>query len=429
MSLRRNALLLVLLAGLLGILGEWDGAWARLWCIPAAALLLGLAYESATRRHRSVRLRVVGPDRWRLGSTESLEFVFRQSAERSLEIEVALGGPDSFALESRVSALRLVRAVDGTVSLSARPRRLGTFAWPAARMRICGPLRLAWWSHTLPVPYSPTVVPDIIDRSSRVPGDAHGGGGRAQRTGGSAEIAQLRDYRQGDPLRVVDWKASARRGRLISRELAEERHLELLIAVDAGRASGISAGQIDRLGLFVNVAARLAQRAAQLDDAVGVLVFAERPLALVAPARGTAAVQHIRRTLEACRVHPAQSNPVLAAARIRAASPRRRLVVLLTDLLDAATAELLEAVRLLQPKHFVFVCAVENAAILALPGTPPVDPLDPYRSLAATEYHDALAANVRALRARGAAALTARPDQLDRAVLGAYQRFRRERRI
>jgi uncharacterized protein (DUF58 family) len=102
---------------------------------------------------------------------------------------------------------------------------------------------------------------------------------------------------------------------------------------------------------------------------------------------------------------------------------------LLTDLLDAATAELLEAVRLLQPKHFVFVCAVENAAILALPGTPPVDPLDPYRSLAATEYHDALAANVRALRARGAAALTARPDQLDRAVLGAYQRFRRERRI
>ena len=429
MSLRRNALLLVLLAGVLAILGEWDSGWARLWCIPTALLLAGLAYESATRRRRSVRLRVTGPLRWRLGSTQPIELAFAQDAQRAMEAEVALTGPDSFALEPRVAALRMARGCESTLRLLARPRRLGPHRWPAPRMRISGPLGFAWWSHTLAIDYAPAVVPDILTRPNRAPGDASGGMGLPHRTGGGAEIVQLRRYRHLDPLRIVDWKASARRGRLISRELADERHLEILIAVDAGRSSGLAAGEIDRLGLYVNVAARLAQRAAELGDAVGILVFAERPLTMVPPARGEPAVRRIRRTLETCSVRPAQSNPVLAAARIRAASPRRLLVVLLTDLLDASTEELLEAVGLLRPKHFTFIGAVENPRITALPTAAAADTLDPYRALAATEYHDTLAANVRALRALGAAALTARPDQLDRAVLEAYQRFRRQRRI
>ncbi len=429
MNLRRNALLLVLLAGILAILGEWDSAWAHLWCIPAAVLLAGLAYESAVRRRRTVRLRVAGPQRWRLGSTQPIEVAFTQDAARTMEAQVALTGPDSFALEPRVAAVRMVRGHESTLVLLARPRRLGPYHWPAPRMRVSGPLGLGWWSYPLSIDYSPVIVPDILTRPKHASGDAWGGTGLPQRTGGGAEIVQLRRYRHLDPLRIVDWKASARRGRLISRELADERHLEILIAVDAGRSSGLAAGEIDRLGLYVNVAARLAQRAAELDDAVGILVFAERPLAMVPPARGVRAVQGIRRTLETCSVRPTQSNPALAAARIRAASPRRLLVVLLTDLLDAPTDELLEAVGLLRPKHFTFICAVENPRITALPAATAEDTLDPYRALAATEYHDTLAANVRALRALGAAALTARPDQLDRAVLGAYQRFRRQRRI
>ncbi len=429
MSLRRNALLLVLLAGVLAILGEWDSGWARLWCIPTALLLAGLAYESATRRQRSVQLRVMGPPRWRLGSTQSVEFAFAQDAQRSMAAEVALTGPESFALEPRVAALRIIREHQTTLRLLARPRRLGQHRWPAPQLRLSGPLGLAWWSHTLAIDYSPVVVPDILIRPNRAPGDASGGRGLPQPAGGGADIVQLRRYRHLDPLRIVDWKASARRGRLISRELADERHLEILIAVDAGRSSGLAAGEVDRLGLYVNIAARLAQRAAELDDAVGILVFAERPLLMVPPARGEPAVRRIRRVLETCSVRPAQSNPALAAARIRAVSPRRLLVVLLTDMLDASTEELLEAVGLLRPKHFTFIGAVENPRITALPTAPATDTLDPYRALAATEYHDTLAANVRALRALGAAALTARPDQLDQAVLGAYQRFRRQRRI
>jgi uncharacterized protein (DUF58 family) len=186
----------------------------------------------------------------------------------------------------------------------------------------------------------------------------------ARINGGGTEILQLREYRRGDPLRIVDWKASARRGRPISRDMTEDQHLEIMVAIDAGRASGLAAGEVDRLSLYVNVAARLAQRAAALDDAVGLLVFAAQPLVALTPARGDIAVARIRKALVACRVQPGEANAVLAAARLRALSHRRSLIILLTDLEDAsATEQLVQAVSLLSPKHFVLIAGFESARI------------------------------------------------------------------
>ena len=429
MSLQRNALLMMLLTGLLGILGQWDTSLARAWCLPAALLLLGLSYEAWTLGRCELQLSLSGPARWLLGRLQTVRFVFRQERCHVLIVQVALSAPEVFASQPSLATLRLARGAEAAAELAVRARRLGRYTWPTPQLRVCGLLKLAWWPRTVTADYACAVVPDVVSRARRIAGDLSRGEQRARGPGSGAEILQLRDYRHGDPWRAIDWKASARRGHLISRELAEERRLEILIAIDAGRTSTLAAGEIDRLGLYVNVAARLAQRAAELDDAVGALVFAERPLLLLPPRRGAASAARIRAALTACTAHQGDSNPALAAARIRAASPRRTLVVLLTDLQDASTEELVQAVRLLTPKHFALIGALENPAIATLPRAAAADPLDPYRVLAATEYHNALAANVRALRALGAAALTARPEHLDAAVCNAYREFRRHRRI
>lgn len=429
MSLQRNALLLVLATGLLGILGPWDPPLAHLWCLPAAVLLLGLAYERSVVRRWRVRVRLAGPERWPLAGQRRVEFVFAQDLRALMRAQAVLSAPETFAAQPRIAALALSRGRDVSVGLPATARRLGRFPWPAPPLRLSGPLNLAWWTHQPAAEYCATVIPELLTRRGRPGTEIRGGRSSARQAGGGVDIVQLREYRHGDPLRAIDWKASARRGRLISRDRAEERRLEILVVVDVGRASALAAGAVDRLGLYVNVAARLAQRAAELDDAIGLLLFAERPVLLLPPARGVTAVARIRGALAECTVRQGQANPTLAAARIRASSPRRTLVVMLTDLLDAPTEELAEAVRLLRPKHFALLCGLENPRISALPALPASHALDPFRALAAAEYHRTLAGNVRALRALGAAALTARPEQLDQAVFEAYQRFRRERRV
>ena len=430
MSLRRNALILILIVGLAAIAGTWNSAIGRAWLWPAALLLLGLVSEAAAVRSAAVVCRPLLPSRWPLGRACELCYALRQDSWNGLIVQVLLDAPEEFSTEPRVETVRLARGIEHRSVLRATASRLGTYHWPAATMRIGGPLGLAWWTRQAAHDALVTIVPDLADGAGRASGSTRSGEQRGSGSGPGSEILELREYRHGDPLRCIDWKASARRGRLVSREMSQDQHLEVIVAIDAGRASGLGAGDTDRLGLYVNVAARLAERAVTLDDAVGVLVFAARPLARLAPARGTAAVIRIRHLLAACRVQQGESNAVLAAAAIRGMAARRSLIVLLSDFDDAAAGEqLLGAVRLLTPKHFAFVAGFESARIEALASGEVDEALGAYRALAAIEYGNAVAANVRALRAVGAAALTARPEQLDRAVFSAYRDFRARRRV
>lgn len=432
MSLRRNALLLILLTGVLGIVGSWsaDPLSGRLWALPAALLLSGLAYEAAMLGRHAVELEARVPEYWPLARSQPVELVFRQHSRPRLSIQVALSAPPEFASQSRVETLKLNSGTAAVALLSAAPRRLGRYAWPSPKIRVGGVLSLAWWPRNVAIERTVTVVPDTAGAVERGKGD-HGVGAQVGRTGGSgAEVLQLRDYRRGDPLRSVDWKATARRRRLVSRDFSEDQHLEVVVAIDAGRASALGAGEVDRLSLYVNVAARFAERAVSMDDAVGVMVFAAQPLAMLPPARGESAVARIRDLLAACRVQQSESNPVLAAAGIRTMAQRRSLILFLTDLEDAAAGEqLVRAVRLLTPKHLPFIAGFRQSGIEALPLAEAREPLSAYRALAAVEYVNTVEGNVRALRALGAAALTARPAELDQAVMEAYRSFRDKRRI
>ena len=431
MSLRQTALILILLTGLIGIVELWSAPqeMGHLWALPAALLLLGLAYEAAMLSRCDVELELQAPEYWPLARPQSIQFKFRQNARQRLSIQVALFAPEEFASKSRIETLQLVAGAATVVRMDAAPRRLGRYAWPQPTLRVGGVLGLAWWSRKVAVDSAVTVVPEAVQELERTQGTQ--GGAKAVLSGGSgAEVLQLREYRKGDPLRAVDWKATARRGRLVSRDFSEDQHLEVIVAIDAGRTSALGAGEVDRLSLYVNVAARFAQRAALLEDAVGVVVFAAQPLAMLAPSRGAAAVARIRDLLTACRVQPGESNPVLAAARIRTMAQRRSLILMLTDLEDAsAGSQLLRAVRLLTPKHLPFIAGFQSARIEALGRSPANNPLDTYRALAAVEYTNTLEGNVRALRASGAAALTAQPADLENAVIDAYRQFRERRRV
>lgn len=432
MSLRQRALLVILVAALIAIVGTWSTQpeLARWWALPAALLLAGLAYEAALVRRTEVELQIQAPEYWPLGRVRTVRYAFRQQARQRIDIQVVLSAPAELAAEPRVETLQLAAGEPTVATLDAAPRRLGRHPWPAPELRVGGVLQLAWWSRTVPTRCTVTVVPDLVNRLEVAPGERGLGAQPARTVGPGTEVLQLRDYVRGDPLRSIDWKATARRGRLVARDFSEDLHLDVMVALDAGRASGLGAGEADRLGLYVNVAARFAQRAAALGDAVGLVVFAAQPLGVLPPARGDTAVTRLRDLLTACKVQPSESNPVVAAARIRAMADRRSLIVFLTDLEDPSAGEqLVKAVRLLTPKHLPFFAGLKSERIEALPRAPAREGIGAYRALAAIEHMSSVAASVRALRSLGAAALTARPADLDAAVLAAYRRFREQRRI
>jgi uncharacterized protein (DUF58 family) len=431
MHLAARTYVLVLLTVVLAIAGIWSSepGLAGLWRIPAALLLLGLTFEGFLLRRAPIEARIESAPRAFLGRPQPAAFVFANRTARALALEYAPALPAGF---EPLTELRRVRApAHGAVHdrLTLLPVRLGPQPWPAVPARVLGPLALGWWSTTLRPAQRLVVAPDALRSPVRMRGLA--GGARPRRVAGAgAELHQLRAYVRGDPLARIDWKATARASALITREFSEDQHLDVLVAIDVGRFSRVRAGRLDRLGLYANLAARLAEIVTYHDDRIGLVVYADRPLVSCPPARGLPAVIRLRHALEELSVRPAESDPTAAAVSIRGLLKHRGLVVLLTDLDDASVAlQLARAVRLLAPPHLVVVAGVQSGEISALTARVARNWQDPWIALAAAEHEARAAAQRLLLQRLGAPVVAAAPEHLEEAVFARYQALRRSRRV
>ena len=183
------------------------------------------------------------------------------------------------------------------------PLRLGRAAASAACPRVAGPafgLRGGRASCGSDAPFTRRAGQPAARRARRSAGETAGktprrvpGSGRRAASAARLRAAAIR-------CRASTGRRRARTARLVTREYSEEQHLDILVAIDAGRASRVRAGVLDRLGLYANIAARLAEHAVPNDDRVGLVVFSDRTLAVCAPERGARAVtRHAARAREA----------------------------------------------------------------------------------------------------------------------------------
>jgi uncharacterized protein (DUF58 family) len=432
MHLAHRAYVLLVLTAILAIAGIWSSrpAMAGLWRWPAILLLGGVAFESASRRRRRWWLELQAAPRAFLGRPQPAALVLHNEAAGPLTIEYLPPLPPG--LEGPREARRLTAAGRSLArdALELMPVRLGVQSWPVATARALGRLKLAWWSREQPIGGSLIIAPDLVRSPEALSRGLPAGAQPFRGAGAGSELHQLRSYVRGDPLSHIDWKATARSRRLVSRELSEDQHLDVLIAIDAGRSSRIRAGQLDRLGLYANIAARFAESAVRNDDRVGLIVFCDRPLALAAPARGRRAALAVRRALERLAPRRAESDPLDAAMRARALLKHRSLIVLLTDLEDPTAGDALaRAVRLLSPPHLLVVAAVESAELAAAAAHETPAAADPWVTLAAREQRARAARRCALLRRLGAPALMAPHEELGQRVLAEYERLRRARRI
>ena len=432
MHLAERGYTLAVLTAVLAITGTWtsDPALTGLWYLPAVLLLTGLALEGWLVRRTRIRAEIETTSRALLGREQDATYAFRNETTRPVTLQFATAVPAGTEAEERTHVIHAPRGGVGRERISLLPVRLGVQLWPEIPARVLGRFGLAWWGRALQPAQSISVAPDTLRAPRRRPSGRTTGMRPRRIVGAGSELHQLREYVQGDPISRIDWKATARTGRFVTREFTEDQHLDVLVVIDAGRLSRVRAGRLDRFGLYSNIAARLAEVVTPNDDRVGLVVFSDRTLAVCAPERGAAAITRIRDALEKLNVEAAESDPVAAAVRIRSMLKHRTLVILLTDLDDAAVAEqLARSVRLLSPPHLVVVAGVHSAEIAALAHHEAVGWRDPWIALAAQEHEIRATAQRLLLRKLGAPVIATREELLEQAVFAEYESLRRSRRV
>jgi uncharacterized protein (DUF58 family) len=430
--LAERGYVLILLTAVLAIMDLWS-AHAELqfaWQLAALLLLGGLTYEGYSLPATGLAARIVARQSFYLGREQHTSICFTNKSSRIVHLQYVPQLPLCFEPLAEPRSLQLV-AQDATCDdLQVFSTRLGRYFWPPLVARERGRLGLAFWSRTLPISESIRVQPDSHAPPTR-PATAITSGMRPRRVvGAGSELHQLRDYVPGDPLARIAWKATARANRLVTREFSEDQHLDIVVALDAGRLSRVRAGRLDRLGCYANIAARFARQVVSFDDRIGLLGFADQPWLCSLPKRGLQGTRAVQQALLRLDSKPTESDPLAAALYMRRVLKHRALIIFLTDLDDSSAAQRLSAaVSRLMPPHLVVVAGICDAAVSALRLRPARNWRDPWIALAAEEHESRLTAQRLRLQQQGVSVIATSESLLGRATFSEYLRLRRARRI
>ena len=210
-------------------------------------------------------------------------------------------------------------------------------------------------------------------------------GVRVQRTTGQGrEFEKLRDYVHKDSLGDIHWKASAKRGRPVTKVYQIERTQEVYVVIDASRLtardvpvanaptrSGQDAGAENvpttTLERFVTGALILALAAEQQGDQFGLLTFSNKVVGFVRAKTGQAHYDTCRDRLYALQPEPVTPDFEEVFAFIRRTLRRRALLIFLTALDDPLLAEtFVQHIDLLSRQHLVLVNLLQSRAIRPL---------------------------------------------------------------
>jgi len=204
--------------------------------------------------------------------------------------------------------------------------------------------------------------------------------------GQGREFESLREFAIGDEIRHISWAATARRGKLITRQYTIERSQNIVVLLDTGRLMTARIGKLTKLDHAVNATLSIAYVAAAGGDNVGLVAFSRRVVSYLPPRRGHDQINRLMEALYSLEPQMIEPSYKRAFNFFSANCHRRSLVVILTDLVDRdASAELLAHTSQLIPRHLPLIITVGDTDLRELVRSEPVSSTDVYRQAVAEE--------------------------------------------
>jgi uncharacterized protein (DUF58 family) len=216
----------------------------------------------------------------------------------------------------------------------------------------------------------PPISPEILKqvkaielRSRGIVSTLFAGEYRSVFRGQGMEFAEVRQYEHGDDFRAIDWNVSARFGHPFVKTFIEEREITLLLVVDQSGSTHFGTPR-SKAALAIEVASILALAAANTNDRVGALLFAESVERVIPPAKGRRHALRVIRDLVAFRSASRRTNLGIALHYATELLRHRSIVVVLSDFFAEGWEQPL---RQLGVRHDVVAVALEDPREAELP--------------------------------------------------------------
>jgi uncharacterized protein (DUF58 family) len=369
--------------------------------------------------------------RFAIGDSSTVTLLIENATTRDLHLTLKDEFPAGLRLDSPREAEVIVDAHESaTFSYLLTPQRRGKYSFGRTAVRFESKLGLVWCQTDVGVGENIKVYPNMR-RAREIELKALGARSflsvqrRAVLRGEGREFESMRDYVRGDELRHISWTASARRGKLTTRQYQIERDQTVIIAIDGGR---LMTGRIDdetKFDTAIHASLALMSACARAGDNCGLLVFGRRVRKFLPPKRG---IEHIEAVLEALHdLEPEMIEPSYARAfqHIASNTKKRAFVVILTDLVDRdSSKELINSLKLLRPRHLPLVATIGDRDLNAAVAAIPKNIRDVFEQSAAEEIIHQRESALRLVETLGGLALDVTTQTLGPRLLEAYLRVK-----
>jgi len=407
----------------------------------AGVLLLMAADHLLSRRIAVFTASRRTADKLSVGAENRVTITVRSRTRFVLRMLVKDDPPAQFRTPQRLQHLVVLPFETQQVSYRTMPTARGDYSFGNLHFRGLSFLGLTYWQRTIAATRDVAVYPNLAEvaryeelaRSGRL---TQAGYHPYRRRGMGTEFESLRDYVPDDEFRHIDWKATARRHKPITRQYETERSQSLMIMIDSGRMMAGTASlpakaaevhqdltptAMSKLDYAINAALMLAYVATERDDRVGLLAFADSVQQFLPPGKGKAQVGRITDALYGLQARLHEPDYGLAFSTLFSRSRKRSLVICFTDLIDKdASARLLSGMASLFPRHLPLLVALRDPDLQAAAGQDPAGAFEAYEKAVAIaaigDRREALSAITR----RGVLVLDTPPQALTVATVNRY---------
>lgn len=251
---------------------------------------------------------------------------------------------------------------------------------------------------------------------------------KKRRRGEGQDFHQLREYREGDALRQIDWKATSRIQKLISREYQDERDQEIIFMLDCGHRMLAKDDHLSHFDHTLNALLLLSYVALKQGDAVGLCTFASsarEDQRWIAPRKGQHTVQTILNTVYDLQPSTESPDYSKAATDLLIRHKKRALVIILTNTRDEDAEDLLPAIQLLKKRHLVLLASLRETSIDQTLEQPIEDLQSAIDNAATHQYLQHRKKAFEKITSSGVTTMDVQPDKMTVELINAYLGIKR----
>lgn len=362
-----------------------------------------------------------------LGEPQEVELVLENLGRAGRILRVRDDVPQTFVAEPAEFLVTVPARGHAAIWYKVTPKRRGTYAFHQVDALVSS--RLGFWQRSVSMAEETTVrvYPDIrqigrytlLARRDKLNSL---GVRRSRRLGTDNEFERLRDYIEGDEPRHMDWRATARRGKLTVRTHQVNQSQRVIFLVDCGRMmAGDTGDGLSPLDHAFNAMLLLAHVALIRGDQVGLLAFSDRLLTYVPPGGGPHRIRRLVHGVHNIFPQLVESRYDRAFVELEKRCRKRSLVVLMSNLFDDVNAGLVvDHLANLVGRHLPLGVFLRDQDIFALADNAPDKGPGLYQGAAAASLLNWRERVLSGLRKRGALTLDVFPDELTAPLINEY---------